>query len=123
MFLIGLTGSAIPYLLFMGVLIVLALGTDTRLLDEKSSVNENEKLISLETTPDESSISDADFVYTSHPYSDQLQLKKGSDDICKIEEAKFMPDDFRIGNHIAYNFIDNSNFQFRYFGLSPPCWA
>ena len=35
MFLVGLTGSAIPYLIFLGIVIVFTFGTNTEVLNKK----------------------------------------------------------------------------------------
>ncbi len=124
MFLVGLTGSAIPYLLFMGVLIVLALGTNTEVLNEKSAVDSEEKLISVQSDTDNTSLSDTDYDYSHHPFTYTFQSKKATDDmVCTNDEAKYMVDDFRIAFSNISPVQYNSNFQLRYFGLSPPCWS
>ncbi|PTN07539.1 hypothetical protein [Mangrovibacterium marinum] len=122
MFLIGLTGSAIPYLIFLGIVVVFTLGTNTEVLNKKCMppIKSDMHLTYAEQIPQQAVT--ADFNYTEH-HSFQNRLVDQPDH-CRINDTAVPHWTTVIRRSYASSTAPYSSAVCAsYFGLSPPVVA
>jgi hypothetical protein len=122
MFLIGLTGSAIPYLLFLGIVIVFSLGTNTEALNKKWMLQDQSNMHLTYTEENSSQAPEICFNYTTHHYHQTRLVDQTDCFSITTNPEPFIPlAAMKKNGFIAIHY--SSAICTDYFGLSPPIMA
>jgi len=122
MFLVGLTGSAIPYLIFLGIVIVFTFGTNTEVLNKKCLPQEKSDMhltYSEQTTEHPQFLT---FNYTEHHYFHKQSVDE-SDSFSITDNSKPVSNPVVRMNYAFITMHYSSSVCANYFGLSPPIVA
>lgn len=123
MFLVGLTGSAIPYLLFLGFVIVFTLGTNTEVLNKKCMPqNESDMHLTYAEQSTEHQSPVLTFNYTEHHYFHKQCIDENDSFSTNDNPKPFCNPATRI-NYAFITMHYSSAVCSNYFGLSPPVMA
>lgn len=124
MFLVGLTGSAIPYLLFLGVVIVLTLGTNTEVLNKKCmpQPKSDMHLTYADQTTEQEQVQSFNFKYTEHHFFQKKTIEE-PDSFGITENPSPTLNTVERKSYAFFSIHYTSTVYFNYFGLSPPVMA
>lgn len=116
MFFVGLAGSFMPYLLFLGMLVALTLGT--RVNPNPETIDLAEKTITYQQDADQSIHPTNDYYFFSQTTDKQIKTATGSAIPETNDFIEYSPRGKTMGYFISpkYSYLTTHNF----FGLSPP---
>jgi len=120
MFLIGLSGSLIPYLLFLGMIVVFTFSTNNSALSQDNNQPNEEKKICVLTEINSSQPISTCYNFSNY-HLDQKKTFEETDEtavLFKLNEFSLPPIGIATSTYIPPRYT--TTFISRYFGLSPP---
>lgn len=121
MFFVGLAGSIIPYILLMGVMLVLTFGANAEAMKKLSPEKSEANVLKVDASVSASSSDPVNFQFSAYNFFDKFSKEQTED--LSADETSCLPDMPKISSPKLHSEIQphyRPSFSIRYFGLSPP---